>query len=238
MNFKLALLTGATGGLGQALTKIIQAQHIPLIRSGRGADCDMAVDLLHPQPLLDLICDRVPDLVINNAGFTLYGDALSHPQEEIFAVNAKATFAITLAAAEALRKKGKPGVILNVSSAASLLPFPGMATYAAAKAFVASFSQSFDAEMKPYGIRILTTLPGQINTLFATRAAGKPYQPTYFSMSAESAARLIWKQILQKKPYQVIDGPTRWLIKLAALLPQELVNKYLFKEINNRIKIN
>jgi hypothetical protein len=238
--FEHALLTGATGGLGQELTKILLREQIPLTRTGRDASkCQIEIpcDLLRPEPILQFIEEKAPDLVINNAGFTLYGDAINRSQQEIFEVNASAVFKITLAAAKRLKELGRSGVVLNVSSAAALLSFPGMATYAAAKAFVASFSQSLDAEMRPYGIRVLTTLPGPIKTPFASHAAGHPYKESPLSLSAQRAANRIWKQILSKKNYQIIDWRTRLLLQLARLLPRKQVENYLHKEIINRSKL-
>lgn len=235
--FDHALLTGATGGLGLELAKILIKEKIPLTRSGRDATkcpLELPCDLIDPEPILDFIQAQAPDLIINNAGFTLYGDAIYLPQQEIFEVNANAVFKITLAAAKRLKELNRPGVILNVSSAASLLPFPGMATYAAAKAFVTSFSQSLDAEMRPYGIRILTTLPGPISTPFASNAAGHPFKENFLSLSAPKAATLIWKQILSKKSYQIIDWKTRFLIGLSKILPQKSVENYLHDEIKRR----
>ncbi len=222
--YKLALITGASSGLGLALAKALSSQCESLLLSSRTPcqplpnakwiECDLAKTRA---PLLEVIQTQVPDLLINNAGFTTYGDCLDEfsSQKEIFTVNAEAPFELALEAARALKEKKKKGTILNIGSAASFFPFPAMAVYSASKAFLASFSQSLDEEMKPYGVRSLVALPGQIATPFAMRAAHNPHlkQPPC-SMPIETAVRLLLRQLEQQTPYAVID----WKIRLATLL--------------------
>lgn len=241
MEYNLALITGTSSGLGLSLAKALSAQGIPLLLSSRTPcpplpnsewiECDLAKTRA---PLLEAIRKRTPDLLINNAGFTAYGDCLDEPsmQKEIFRVNAEAPFELALEAARVLRETKQRGTILNIGSAASLFPFPAMAVYSAAKAFLASFSQSLDMEMRPYGIRSLVALPGQIATPFASRAAKNPrLKQPFFSMPVETAVRVLLKQIEQQKPYVIID----WKIRLAAILSYLAPRRVLAKSFRKNL---
>jgi short-subunit dehydrogenase len=180
------------------------------------------------------IHQHTPDLLINNAGFGLYGDVLQHPTKstlEILEVNANAALELTLEAAKALRAQNKKGTILNVSSVAAFYPYPSFAIYAAAKACVNHFSQALDREFKPYGIRVLTACPGKIATSFQQRASqGRFLKHEPFTMSPQKAARLIWKQIEKQKPLYVFDWPYRLALSLTACLPKCLVQQLLPKK--------
>jgi short-subunit dehydrogenase len=238
--FRLALITGANSGLGEELARQLQKRGTPLLLSGRRAcgsdwiECDLTATI---EPLRLAIRERAPDLLINNAGYALYGHCLENPaeQSDILAVNALAPIELTLEAAAALRDRGLPGTILNVCSAAALFTIPALAAYAAAKACLASFSQSFDEEMRPHGIRILAALPGQIATPFAAKAAKKPaLAASPLAMSKERAARLILRQIDRQLPYSLIDWRTRLLAAASSLVPSRWVARMLGREITCR----
>jgi short-subunit dehydrogenase len=127
---------------------------------------------------------------------------------------------------------------MNISSAAGFLPTPSFAVYSASKAYVTHFSQSFDAEVKKHGIRVLVSCPGQIKTSFRERASLglNKNQESFQSMSVEKAAKLILKQILHKKPVEIIDFRYRVLVFIARfLLPKDLVQKQMEAELEKRI---
>ncbi|MGA8163839.1 MAG: SDR family NAD(P)-dependent oxidoreductase [Waddliaceae bacterium] len=254
--FDLALVTGASSGIGRQLSRILAEEGIPLIIAARHVDqlntlaqelgqkvevTVFPVDLASPQErekLIEKIGETVPNLVVNNAGFGLYGEALSYKIAQSMAmmeVNAAAVLELSLEAARVMISKHREGVILNVSSAAAFQIFPYFSVYAATKAFVNAFSESFDAELKPYGIRVLTSCPGVVATDFQRRASGGATREAAFSMSVEFAANEIWKQIQQEKPLHIFD----WKYRLGTFLgryfiPKSLLVKILAKVIKNR----
>lgn len=247
---KIALITGATGSVGEALASLLHREGYALIVTGRkgqklkqlakttGAEpiiCDLAKDRA---PLLALLRERKPDLVINNAGFGLYGEAALNSfeaQSEIIEVNAVAVTEITLAAIKLWREEKRSGVVLNVSSVAGEVVAPWMALYAAAKAFVTHLSQSLDYENSPYGIRVLVHLPGQIATNFASYAAKKRVARTAWMLDPEKVARAIYKQIQAKKRIKIYDVRYRLLLFFTKCLPANLIARSVQSSLKRRM---
>lgn len=187
------------------------------------------VDEKERKKVVDMIRERTPDLVINNAGFGLYGEATElsvQKQLEMVDVNVKALMELSIEAARSLQSKGKHGVIVNISSAAGFLVFPQFAAYAASKAFVTSFSQAMDFEMSPHNIRVLTACPGVIETAFRERAGGVAVEGEA-SRTADFAAGEIWHQIQKGQRVRIFDWKTNLGITFARYLPTSLVYRIL-----------
>lgn len=257
--YSLALVTGASSGIGEALCRLLAGQGIDLLISGRNQEkldrlkdelakkvtvTSFAADLSIPEEramLIDKVRYFVPDLVINNAGYGLYGSVLSHETEasmELIEVDVNAVVQLSIEAARALASQKREGVIMNVSSIVAFFPFPNLALYAAAKAFVNSFSASFDHEMQPCGIRILAACPGQVDTHFRERAGGKERtsEEKKSVMSAEFAAVQIWKQIQKQKPIHVFSR-SYWLMSLfSRFIPRQLLMTFLQAGIAKKSK--
>jgi short-subunit dehydrogenase len=256
--FRKALITGASSGIGWQLALLLSHQGIDLLLSGRdrqkleevGAEVRQRVqaDLIvadlsdrnERQKLISLLHEQTPDLVINCAGYGIYGPAIDHPsamQLDLIEVNLMAAVEITLEVARALMARNptamptahdKEAVILNVSSVAGYFSFPYLASYAAAKSALTSFSQALDRELRSSGIRILTALPGEVKSHFRERAAlGHPQKRTGMEMSSESAAQAIWKQILKRKSLNVFD----WRYKVGCFLATHLVPTSIMQRI-------
>lgn len=250
-----ALITGASSGIGMALARLLASKGWELLLAGRDEQRLMALsdDLLPLSPsirvvagdlstvegrsgLIEYIKVEIPDLVVNNAGAGYYGEILELPMEkhlEIMALNNNAVFEITVAAAAALKGAGRRGTILNVSSVAAFLsPFPGLAVYAATKAFVNHFSLSMDYELSPLGIRVLTACPGVVTTTFRRRAGGKGDGEGRMSMSADYAAAQLWWQIEKGRSLHLFDWRYRFVIRVAEyLLPRSWVGYLLHRSI-------
>lgn len=256
-SFSLALITGASSGIGEALAHLLASKGIPLIITGRNREhldevaatlrrqvevSVIAADLALPegrQKIVEAIRLEAPDLIINNAGFGHYGDALDYSTEEelqILTVNAHAVLEFTLEGARTLRQYRKPGVILNVSSAASYFVFPGSGVYAASKAFVTQVSQSLDFELEEHRIRVLVTCPGMVRTNFAQRAGSKLREPPSYSMQPDYVAECIWQQIVKRKRCVILDGRYRFFVMLSRWVPTRWLARYLRKNIASRLK--
>lgn len=255
----LALITGASSGLGMALAVRIAKEKIPLFLTGTNTaaleklqdelsllthveilSADLSVEEERVR-LLQEISQKAPDLVINSAGLGLYGEILRYPlkeQMQILKVNVEALTEITIESARALKAQNRPGVIMNISSAAAFLHYPSFALYSSSKAYVTHFSRSFDAEMKRYGIRVLVSCPGKIETSFRQRASSglDIKKGDLQTMPVDKAASLIWRQIQKKKPCEIIDASYKVLIFIARfLIPKKILEKMLQQEIEKRI---
>jgi short-subunit dehydrogenase len=124
--------------------------------------------------------DDPVDLLVNNAGFGTHGPFPELPvdvEESEVLLNTLAVMRLAHAAAAGMRHRRREhpehhsvGGILNVSSIAAFQPTPSMATYAATKSFVLSFSQSLHEELRDEGIVVTCLCPGFTRTRFQARA--------------------------------------------------------------------
>lgn len=252
----LACITGASSGLGKELAHLFAEKKIPLLLSGRDEKrlqelslelqkyvqvevfaCDLSKKE-ERKKWLSLIQEKTPDLIINCAGWGLYGDILNHTTEESLAmieVDVQALVEISIESARSLKKANRKGCIVNISSAAAFLAYPTFCIYAAAKAFVKQFSLGFDAEVKPDGIRVLSSCPGQFESDFQRRAGKNRVQKKYrVAMSTRFAAEEVWKQIEKQKALHVFDWRYRLIVCLLPLIPQKLLNLFLKNSLKDR----
>ncbi len=252
----LALVTGASSGLGRALSIALALRGISLILVARNRDAleQLAATLSVPTEILpadlaspdgrkrviEKIRARTPDLIINNAGFGLYGPVLSHPLsawDEMLAVNAQAVMDLTIAGAENLKKWGKKGTILNIASAAAFFSYPSFCVYAATKAFVMRFSEALHTELRPSGIAILTACPGQIDTPFRQHASLQFSQKKdRRTLPLEKAVVFLLDQIDREKPLLIFDWKYRAMIAFSRLIPKRWLQTFLNKSLRDRIR--
>lgn len=248
MHYQRALVTGATSGLGRGIACALARLGIPLMVTGRNREAlhQLSEELSSYVPVgwrsldLSLLSERrileewieqeKPDLLINAAGYGLYGLAhASSPEEQlgILRVNLEALYALSLTCANSLIQEGRSGVIYNIASAAAYLPMPYAAAYGASKAAVLSLSQALDAEWRPLGVRVLCVCPGQVKTAFQERAAyGRPIPHLAgWEMDPDRVVHLMMRQIDRLCPLQVIDWRVRMGLFFAKLLPQSWVRK-------------
>ncbi|MGK5594851.1 MAG: SDR family NAD(P)-dependent oxidoreductase [Parachlamydiaceae bacterium] len=254
--FQRVLITGATSGLGEGLACFLAHKKFSLLLTGRNDEKLIQLKhflskeaLVHTlkgdlgnqvdrDRLIKKIGEWQPDLVINNAGYGLYGNALDFPlprQVGMLEVNGRACLEITLATIRTLLDANKEGVILNVSSVAGFMTFPGFSIYAASKAFVTSFSQSLDYEYRGKGVRVLTACPGPIKTSFAVRAAdGALAKNNLGGISVEQAVLQIWAQITSGQSLKIFD----WRYHVASLfsrcLPSRFITPFLYRNVLSR----
>ena len=185
-----ALITGASGGLGEAFAEQLADRgcHLVLVarsedklqalarrleRQGKITATVMTADLSSATEVDQLISDlktrRIDvDLLINNAGFGVFQRFLETPLErqmEEIDVNVRAVVSLTHALAPAMVAKNKGGVI-NLSSSAGFQPLAGANIYAASKSFVLLFSEALAQELVATGVRVLAVCPGPVATGF------------------------------------------------------------------------
>lgn len=191
----LALITGASSGIGRELAKRFAAGGHDLILTARraeelntlatevsqehGVTCHVFPHDLSspasPQQLFDKVTDAnlVVDVLVNNAGFGQYGPFLeSDPTRllQMLQVNMLALTHLTrlFLPDMVLRKHGR---ILNVASTAAFQPGPQMAGYYATKAYVLSLSEALSYELRQSGVTVTCLCPGPTRTEFVANAA-------------------------------------------------------------------
>jgi 3-oxoacyl-[acyl-carrier protein] reductase len=178
-----ALVTGASGGIGEAIARQLHAQGAALVLAGRRRDALAALaealgervrvevaELSNPQAAEQLIAAADagggPDVLINNAGLTRDNLALRMKDEEwetVLEVNLTAVFRLTRAALRGMLRR-RWGRIINVTSIVALTGNPGQANYAAAKAGMIGMTKSLAAEVASRGITVNCVAPGFIQT--------------------------------------------------------------------------
>ncbi|MFA5581339.1 MAG: SDR family oxidoreductase [Paracoccaceae bacterium] len=173
---KIALVTGATGGIGAATATALRAAGAQVIATDL-ADGDgiQPLDLRDPAAVNAFVAlaeaEIGPiDLVANIAGTLATGTVVETTDaawREVFAVNTDAVFHICRAVAPAMIARGR-GAIVTVSSNAAGVPRHGMAAYAASKAATTMFMRSLGLELGPHGIRCNIVAPGSTLTPMQT----------------------------------------------------------------------
>lgn len=248
-------ITGASSGIGSALVRILSSEKVYLVLTGRNEEALIQIseeakglgaegveyfvaDLGTPSGLefaQKRLMEVKPDLLINNAGFGLYGDVIDlslKEQERLIDIDVKALFSLAYTGAKTMVENGIEGVIMNVSSIAAYPPFPGFSVYSASKAFVNQLTISMDYELRSKGVRVLASCPGVVITRFRERAGGLPrLAMATGEMTAEYAAGEIWKQIKRKKQIHIFNWRYRILMGLTRILPNSLVARLLHMNI-------
>jgi short-subunit dehydrogenase len=187
-----ALITGASSGIGRELARYHAKRGGDLIITARRDDALQALkselEAAHginvtvvaldlgaaggAASLYDAVKGHKIDILINNAGFGGQGAFIDRDLDKDIAMidlNVKALVSLTHMVARDMVANGG-GKILNVSSTASYMPGPLQATYFATKAYVSSFSQALDAELRDKGVTVTALEPGYVETEFAASA--------------------------------------------------------------------
>jgi len=209
----VALVTGASSGIGRAIAVRLAADGSDLVlvarrrdllealaeelRSAWGVEVEVLVADLTGSAELARVEERLRedgrpvDLLVNNAGLGAQGRFADIPldwQERQIRLNVLAPVRLTHVALEGMLSRGRGGV-LNVSSIAGTQPLPNLATYAATKAYLSSFSHSLHEEVRRSGVAVTALLPGFTRTEFHDAAGmSRSIVPGAAWMSAEVVA--------------------------------------------------
>jgi len=257
----VCLITGASAGIGAALAWVfarnshalvlsarrevqLEALAVQIAAAGHMRPHVIAADLAAPDGpahLADAMhtAGLEPAIVVNNAGFGLFGAAANLDRAQQLAMidlNVRALTDLSLRWLEPITRHR--GGILNVASIAGFLPGPGMAVYHASKAYVLSFTEALHAELKSDGVRVCALCPGPVETEFFDRA-GVPhdYFPAYLSRSAGRVAREGYAGFMSGRRVVVPGRTNRIMILLLRLLPRALMlamTEWRWKQVTRR----
>lgn len=229
---KVALVTGASGGIGSAAARALAEKGCTAALTGRNREklesvrCKIeegggkarvyTADLLEESERSDLI-GRVNadlghiDIFINNAGSGWYGytyDMEWKTCREMLRLNIEAVVHMTLMVLKEMREEGR-GHIVHVGSIAGLMPIQGISLYSSSKAFVRNFSVSLYREMRRSGVHVGCILPSAVRTDFFQTAAektnGRSVPAGEGGMKPETVARRILS--LLKRPRKIAVVP-------------------------------
>ena len=183
----VALVTGATSGIGRAAAEELGRHGAELIVHGRdpgrgSAVADtitaqgskarfVAADLSDPAQLDHLVEQAgAVDVLVNNAGFSWFGPTAELDMatfDRLFAVNVRAAYFLVAALAPKMAARGS-GSIISLGSMAGQIGLAGSAAYGATKATLAAMTRSWAAEFSPSGVRVNAVAPGPVLTNGAT----------------------------------------------------------------------
>lgn len=252
---RTVLITGASGGIGYEFVKIFAENKYNVIAVCRNAEklnflksvyeikygitmSILQTDLSRTKELNEIYLflknNRIKvNILINNAGFGIYGEFTETEfQKELDMVNVNIvslTYLTKIILKDMIRNKS--GTIINVASTASFKPGPLMSVYYATKAYVLSFSEAINAEIKNSGVKIIILCPGPTGTDFFIKASGNkrntikynktatPYEVASFGFNAIKKNKLI-----------VIPGiRNRIYVNILKFIPRKLTTYVLYR---------
>ena len=251
MTRPLALITGASAGIGRELAREFPAHGYDLILTARRADelhklADeltaahgnvahvIPADLSEPAAPASLYAEvegrgHAVDVLVNNAGFGMHGRfAETDPGtfSAMLQLNVVALSELTRLFLPGMIARGR-GRVLNVASIASFMPGPFMAGYYASKAYVRSLSEALSEELRGTGVTVSCLCPGPVHTEFASTAgmAGAKLFESPNAMTAEPVARAGYRATVRGRRVCVPGFLNRTILFAVRFLPKFAVLK-------------
>ena len=182
MDGKAGVVTGAAGGIGLSIAEALAKARAEVLLVDRREDVEHAAQQLNAQAhVADLSEDgsagemveravaewgRI-DFLVNAAGVQARGPAIELSDEDwemLHAVNLRAVFRTSRAAAHRMVEGGNGGAILNVASISSSVGVPGIVPYGAMKGGVVQLTKGLAVELAPHKIRVNAVAPGYVST--------------------------------------------------------------------------
>lgn len=228
---KVALVTGASRGLGNAVAKRFSEEGAKVLLwsrdrerlestrdeiMGKGGEAFLqCVDLSSVAQIREGFCEAVKkyptiDIVVNCAGLPLLSKFLETTEEQfdsVFALNTRGAYFFTQAAAKHMVDNTIKGSIINISSISAKTPSALLSVYSASKSAVITMTQALAKELAPNGIRVNAICPGAMDTEMFHRdslgAAAEMHNTTYERMLKGMLSMIPLKRILD--PLEVAD---------------------------------
>jgi uncharacterized protein len=240
-----ALITGSTAGIGAAFARKLAADGHDLVLVARdiarlreqatelhdrhGIEAEVLRADLAEDKGIEVVAERLGDrrnpvdLLINNAGFGNKGRYLEVSMADelrMLKVHCEAVLRLTSAAAEAMRERGRGGVV-NVASTAAFVP---RGTYGASKAWVVQFTQGAAQDLAGSGVRLMALCPGFVRTEFHKRAGmGTDSIPNWMWLDADKVAETALADLARGKSVSIPDPRYKVLLGAAKLVPRDLL---------------
>jgi len=252
-----SLITGASSGIGEVFARRLAARGRNVLLVARSEEklitlCNelgrsnsiraqyVALDLSLPESPARLFEEAEKrgltiDLLVNNAGFGSFGDfAKADLARELNMIdlNIKALVELAYRFLQPMRER-KQGAIINVASTAAFQAVPFMATYAATKAFVLSFSEALWEENRAFGVKVMALCPGVTDTNFFEAARGeKP--PARASQTPEEVVDTALRGLARGKSHVISGWINRVMTESERLAPRSLVTRMAGRMMRGR----
>lgn len=250
MDRKLALVTGASAGIGAAFARNLASRGYDLALTARRADrldqlageirsrhgveaLTIAADLADPAApgrVLSALAGhgRSVDVLVNNAGYGLtgtYAETTWGDQQAFIQVMVTAPCELAHRVAGGMRER-RFGRIVNVASLAGLLPAAaGHTLYAASKAMMVRFSQSLHLELRPAGVHVTALCPGFTLTEFhdvnGTRELADASLPRWIWQDAEAVVEAGWRAAEANRPVCVPGAINKAIAGFTRVIPED-----------------
>ncbi|MEU1270629.1 SDR family oxidoreductase [Streptomyces sp. NPDC005799] len=240
-----ALITGSTAGIGAAFARRLAADGHNLVLVARdterlheqatelhdrhGVEVEVVTADLATDDGIETVAARLSDrrnpvdLLINNAGFGNKGHYLDVPMADelkMLKVHCEAVLRLTSAATEAMRERGRGGVV-NVASVAAFVP---RGTYGASKAWVVQFTQGAAKDLAGSGVRLMALCPGFVRTEFHQRAGmGTDNIPGWMWLDADKLVAAALGDLARGKSLSIPDPRYKALMGLVKVTPRGLL---------------
>ncbi len=260
---KTALVTGAASGLGFEFSQLLAKDSYNLIlididaknleyaqkRIQKTYNTNVQIlvkDLSKPniaQEIFYDIKDTQVDVLINNAGFGLFGafsDTKWQRESEMINLHINTTTQLTKLFLKGMVKRDN-GMILNISSLAAFLPGPLMAIYYASKAYILSFSEAIANELKGTGVTVTALCPGQTKTSFqgVVSCTSSKNKEAFNMACPKGVANYGYKAMLKGKTVAIPGRFNKFLATLSRFVPRKMTTSIVRKiqEKNRHEKI-
>ena len=243
----LVFITGASSGIGQALAARFhragyrlalvarRANEVAHWASGQGFDAaswavygaDVRdVEAIAAAGQACIQAQGVPDVVIANAGISVGMDTAERADLEVMRATYETNnlgLAATFHPFVAAMRARKSGTLVGIASVAGIRGLPGHGAYSSSKAAVIAYCESLRGELRPFGVKVVTILPGYIDTPLTK---GNRYSMP-FLMSAEAFADRAYAAIVAGVRYRVIPWQMAIVARLLRALPNAVFDRLL-----------
>lgn len=246
----VALVTGASAGLGAAFCRALAGEGHNLVMVARGhdrlqtsaddltarygVDCELLPADLSSPAGCQLVAERLRSdshpvrMLVNNAGFGLYGRFTDHPiaaEQRLLDLHVRAVLVLTQAAVQAMAGRGG-GDIVNVSSVGGFVPRASGPTYAASKAWVTAFTEALSQQLVDSPVRVCALCPGYTQTEFHDRArVDMSGVPDWMWLDADRVVTAGLADLRRGKPISVPTLRYKALVAAVKLLPRPLIRR-------------
>lgn len=260
---KLALITGASQGVGKEIADILASQGWDLVIVARSQEkldalknelekkygnkvntCPADLSDVSSPRMVKSFCDEnnlSVDLLVNNAGCGLFGESveLGDSALPMLRLNILALTQLCAVFGKAMKVRGS-GSILNIGSIAGNQPTAYFASYAATKSYVFNYSLALRHELKPYGVNVTCVQPGYIRTNFDNSCLITSEKYKKFSyrngMSARAVAECAVKSVLAKRSFVRAGFTNKCAAFFSNLMPRNFLAWVLAGSVRSMTK--